>query len=171
MNLYMRYLLILLSCVFFLHTNDCTAQKKQKRAQLKQQHELKVKECLKKDSIYIEIKRVNVMDDTPQSNSHGYYISLIKGKASLYLPYIGRINTAIMDVGKLALETKDQPVRFQKEDDPKNECTYYLFNFRNDNRKEFWECVFQIYYDGHTVMKLSSPGRDDVGFHGELKVD
>ena len=171
MYLHMRYLLILLSCVFFLHANECDAQKKQKRAQLRQQHELKVKECIKKDSIFIEIKRINPMSDVPQSSSHGYYLSLINKKASVYLPYMGRMTSAILGAEKMSVEAKEQPVKFQKENDDANECTYYLFHFKNDNRQETWECVFQVYWNGHIVMKLSCPGRDDVGFHGELKVD
>jgi hypothetical protein len=167
----MRYLAILLSCILLICANDCNAQKKQKRAQLRQQHELKVKKCIAKDSLFIEIKRVNQMDDNPQITSHGYYLSLINSKASLYVPYIGKITTAIFDTGKLSIEAKDQQVKITKGDDTENECTYYLFYFKDDARKDKWECVFQLYYDGHAIIKFSCPGRDDVGFHGKLKVD
>ena len=84
---------------------------------------------------------------------------------------MGRMTTAILGSEKMSIEAMNQQVKLQKENDQSNECTYYLFHFKNDNRQERWECVFQLYWNGHVVMKLSCPGRDDVGFHGELKVD
>ncbi len=167
----MKHIAIILASLLVFFASDCNAQKKQKRAQLKQIHMQKVKECIQKDSIHIEVNKINPLGTTPQSSSYGYFIKLAGGKADVYLPYFGKMTTAVLGGEKLAIEAKEQSVSLQKEIDDKNECTYYLFYFVNDNRKERWECVFQVYYNGHTVMKLSCPGRDPVGFHGVVKVD
>ena len=167
----MRYILILFIFLFSLNTNECYCKKKNKRALLKQQHELKVKECLKKDSLFIEIDRINPLGTTSKASSYGYFVKLINGKASLYLPYMGKMTTAVLGGERLAIEATEQPVKIQKERDDKEECTYYLFYFINNNRSEKWECVFQTYDNGFTILKLSCSSRDSVGFHGNVKVD
>ncbi len=165
-----QFIIILASLLVMLNT-ESFAQKKQKRAQIKQMHIQKVKECVSKDSLYIEINRINPMGTTPKSSSYSYFVKVCNGKASLYLPYMGKMTTAVLGGEKLSIEAREQSVKLQKESDPKNECTYYLFNFNNENRSERWECVFQLYDNGYVIMKLSCPGRDPVGFHGDLKVD
>ena len=167
----MRYVIILLISLFALNTNECYCQKKSKRALLKQQHELKVKECIQKDSLYIEIDRINPLGSTTKSSSYGYFVKLVNGKASIYLPYMGKMTSAVLGSERLAIEASEQPVKIQKERDDKEECTYYLFYFINKNRSERWECVFQAYDNGFTILKLSCSGRDSVGFHGNIKVD
>lgn len=167
----MKHVIMVLVSLLIFGATDCDAQKKQKRAQLKQLHIQRVKECIKKDSLTININRINPLGITPQSSSFEYFLKLANGKASVYLPYFGKMTTAVIGGEKLSIEANEQPVSIQKERDDKNECTYYLFYFVNDNRKERWECVFQVYDNGYTTLKLSCPGRDPVGFHGDVKID
>lgn len=176
-----RFAIILMLGIAISYSNNCNAQKKAKentaterkltRAQIKQIRAQNIKECIKKDSLHIVVDRINPMGSTAQSSSDGYHLKLQHGKVSMYLPYMGNSTSPIMGGQRLSIETSGQPVNIQKERDDKNECTYYLFYFTNDNRKDKWECVFQVYDNGYTLLKLSSPGMDSVGFQGKLNTD
>lgn len=170
--------IILLLGMMISYSNNCNAQKRAKenttekkltRAQIKQMRAQNIMNCIQKDSLYIVVDRINPMGTTSQSSSDGYYVKLQNGKVSMYLPYMGNSTSPIMGGQRLSIDTSEQPVNIQKETDLKNECTYYLFYFKNDNINEKWECILQIYDNGYTLLKLSSPGRDSVGFQGKLK--
>lgn len=179
----MRYLILVLSALLMCVTNDGYTQNKNKkettkltRAQKKAEKERLLKgavmECINKDSLILVVTSINPLGGTSMRSTEGYTIRLVNNKVTCKLPYHGKTNTPMFGAQDVSLRATDQQVsQLQKEYSKDDECTYYLFYFMNESTNERCECIFQIYNNAVSNIKISHSGRDAVGFKGELKVE
>ncbi len=129
-------------------------------------------ECINKDSIILIVNTINPLGSTSARSTEGYSIRLINKKISCKVPYLGQSTSPMFGAQDVSIRATDQPVtNIQKEYSKQDECTYYLFYFNNENGNEKCECIFQIYNNGVSNIKISPSGRTPVGFKGELKIE
>lgn len=179
----MKYIFLIITAIFMCSYGNAYSQEKpkketvkltraQKRAQKEKQLKDAVMKCINKDSITLVINTINPLGGTSTRSSEGYTIKLVDKKVTCKVPYLGKSNSPMLGAQDVSIKAVDQPVEgFQKEYSVVDECTYYLFYFKNENTNERCECVFQIYNNAVSNIKISPSGRDAVGFKGELKIE